>query len=135
MKNSNLSNNVKVNAAIKRIRGMNPNVNWSTVNANGLTNAQRRVLNGLRDPFYAGLKRQPNPRWSNVQEGNLNFFRQKQAVLPHVNANLQFLMSLNNKKPTNAEYKRVLNIEQSTTNPVTKKKAQNILNANVYSRL
>jgi len=134
LKNTNLSNNVKVNAAIKRIRGMNPNVNWATVNTNGLTNAQKKVLNGLRDPLYVGLKRQSTPRF-NVQEGNMSMFNQKQAVLPQLNANLQFLMSIGNRKPTNAEYNRVLNIEQRTTNPVTKKKAQNILNANVYSRL
>jgi len=56
-------------------------------------------------------------------------------VLPHPNINMQFLISLGNRKPTNAEYKRVLNIEKRTTNPVTKQKAQNIINANVYSRL
>lgn len=132
LKNTNLSNNVKVNAAIKRIRGMNPNVNWATVNTNGLTNAQKKVLNGLRNPFYTGIKRQATPAY----EGNLSsMFKQGATTAPVPNANIRFLMSLGNQKPSNANYNRVVRIANTTTNPVAKKMAQNIINNNIYSRL
>ena len=132
LKNTNLSNNVKVNAAIKRIRGMNPNVNWATVNTNGLTNAQKKVLNGLRNPFYTGIKRQATPAY----EGNLSsMFKQGATTAPVPNANIRFLMSLGNQKPSNANYNRVVRIANTTTNPVAKKMAQNIINNNIYPRL
>jgi hypothetical protein len=70
--NANLANNTKVNAAIKKIRGMNPNANWTNVNANGFTNAQKKVLNGLKQgKNYVGLTRQATPG-HNVDEGNLS---------------------------------------------------------------
>ena len=130
--NDNLSNNTKINATIKRIRGMNPNLNWYQVNANGLTNAQKKVLNGLRNPFYTGIKRQATPAY----EGNLSsMFKQGAATFPAPNANVRFLMSLGNQKPSNANYSRVVRIANTTKNPVAKKMAQNIINNNIYSRL
>lgn len=69
--NANLANNTKINATIKKIRGMNPNANWANVNANGFTNAQKKVLNGLKmGKNYVGLKRQATPA-GNVNVGSL----------------------------------------------------------------
>jgi hypothetical protein len=69
--NANLSNNTKINATIKKIRGLNPNANWANVNANGFTNAQKKVLNGLKQgKNYVGLKRQATPA-GNVNVGSL----------------------------------------------------------------
>jgi hypothetical protein len=64
---TNLNTNAQVNARIKAIRGQNPNANWKNVNANGLTNGQKKVLNGLKlGQNYVGLKRQATPA------GNVN---------------------------------------------------------------
>jgi hypothetical protein len=80
--NANLANNTKINATIKKIRGMNPNANWANVNANGFTNAQKKVLNGLKQgKNYVGLKRQSTPA-GNVNIGSL--FASTQAPLAPV---------------------------------------------------
>ena len=78
--NANLANNTKINATIKKIRGMNPNANWANVNANGFTNAQKKVLNGLKQgENYKGLVRQQTPN-VNGNLGTANLF--KQALTP-----------------------------------------------------
>jgi hypothetical protein len=134
LKNENLSNNTKINAAIKRIRGKNPNVNWTTVNMNGLTNAQKKVLTNLRNPFFNGLKRKPTPEY-NLNQGNLgSMFKQAQTnqrqaaplPVPRRNLNMEFLLGLGNRNLTNAEYQRVVRIANASTNPAAKKLANNI---------
>ena len=68
---TNLNTNAQVNARIKAIRGQNPNANWKNVNANGLTNGQKKVLNGLKmGKNYVGLTRQATPA-GNVNVGSL----------------------------------------------------------------
>jgi hypothetical protein len=82
---TNLNTNAKVNAAIKEIRGRNPNANWKNTKANGLTNGQKKVLNGLKmGKNYAGLVRQKAPN-VNVNLGNTGLFKQAQAQAPKTN--------------------------------------------------
>jgi hypothetical protein len=79
---TNLNTNAKVNAAIKEIRGRNPNANWKNTKANGLTNGQKKVLNGLKmGKNYAGLVRQKAPN-VNVNLGNTGLFKQAQTQRP-----------------------------------------------------
>jgi len=79
---TNLNTNAKVNAAIKEIRGKNPNANWKNTKANGLTNGQKKVLNGLKmGKNYAGLVRQKAPN-VNVNLGNTGLFKQAQTQRP-----------------------------------------------------
>lgn len=70
---------MKVNAAIKKLRGMNPNANWKNVNNKNLTNGQQQVLRGLKaGANYKGLQRQ-----ATAQAGNMNasaLFRQKRQA-------------------------------------------------------
>jgi hypothetical protein len=76
---TNLNTNAKVNAAIKAIRGQNPNANWANTKANSLTNGQKKVLNGLKmGKNYVGLVRQKTPN-VNVNLGNTGLFKQAQA--------------------------------------------------------
>jgi len=73
---TNLNTNAKVNAAIKEIRGKNPNANWKNTKANGLTNGQKKVLNGLKmGKNYVGLVRQKTAN-VNVNLGNTGLFKQ-----------------------------------------------------------
>jgi hypothetical protein len=75
---TNLNTNAKVNAAIKAIRGQKPNANWATTQANGLTNGQKKVLNGLKmGKNYVGLVRQKTPN-VNGNFGTANMFKQAQ---------------------------------------------------------
>ena len=68
---TNLTTNAIVNARIKEIRGKNPNAKWNNVNANGLTNGQKKVLNGLKmGKNYTGIVRQPTPPANNISQGN-----------------------------------------------------------------
>jgi hypothetical protein len=68
---TNLNTNAKVNAAIKEIRGKNPNANWTNVNANGLTNGQKKVLNGLKmGKNYQGIIRSQTAAANNINAGN-----------------------------------------------------------------
>ncbi|BAT22596.1 hypothetical protein [Yellowstone lake phycodnavirus 3] len=77
--NETLSNNTKINATIKKIRGMRPNANWKNVNANGLTNAQKKVLNGLKQgKNYTGIVRGANsPLTGTNNLGTANLFKQE----------------------------------------------------------
>ena len=69
---SSLNTNAKVNAVIKEIRGKNPNANWKNVNANGLTNGQKKVLNGLKmGKNYVGITRNKTAAANNMNTGNL----------------------------------------------------------------
>ena len=82
---TNLNTNAKVNAAIKAVRGQNPNANWANTKANGLTNGQKKVLNGLKmGKNYVGLVRQKTPN-VNVNLGNTGLFKQAQTQAPKVN--------------------------------------------------
>jgi len=82
---TNLNTNAKVNAAIKEIRGKNPNANWKNTKANGLTNGQKKVLNGLKmGKNYVGLVRQKAPN-VNVNLGNTGLFKQAAAQAPKTN--------------------------------------------------
>jgi hypothetical protein len=79
---TNLNTNAKVNAAIKEIRGRNPNANWANVKTNGLTNGQKKVLNGLKmGKNYVGLVRQKTPNMTG-NFGTANLFKQAQAQRP-----------------------------------------------------
>jgi len=62
---------------------------------------------------------------------------QRQAmVLPKRNLNMEFLLGVGNRKPTNTEMKRIRNIAQKSTNPIAKKMAQNVLsNENMFARI
>ena len=72
----NLNTNAKVNAAIKEIRGKTPNVNWSNTKANGLSNGQQKVLNGLKmGQNYVGLSRTKTANM-NGNFGTANLFKQ-----------------------------------------------------------
>ena len=46
--NENTANNTKVANLVRTILNKNPNAKWANVNANGLTNGQRKVLNALK---------------------------------------------------------------------------------------
>ena len=46
--NENTANNTMVANVARRILKINPNSKWANVNANGLTNGQRKVLNALK---------------------------------------------------------------------------------------
>ena len=82
---TNLNTNAKVNAAIKAVRGQNPNANWANTKANGLTNGQKKVLNGLKmGKNYVGLVRQKTPN-VNVNLGNTGLFKQAQTQAPKTN--------------------------------------------------
>jgi len=82
---TNLNTNAKVNAAIKEIRGKNPNANWKNTKANGLTNGQKKVLNGLKmGKNYVGLVRQKAPN-VNGNFGTANLFKQAQTQAPKTN--------------------------------------------------
>ena len=60
-----------MNAAIKKLRGMNPNANWKNVNGANLTNGQKKVLNGLRlGAAYVGLRRQQTAQ-ANLNTGTV----------------------------------------------------------------
>jgi len=68
---TNLTTNAIVNARIKEIRGKNPNAKWNNVNANGLTNGQKKVLNGLKmGKNYTGIVRQKTPNANNISQEN-----------------------------------------------------------------
>ena len=68
---TNLTTNAIVNARIKEIRGKNPNAKWNNVNANGLTNGQKKVLNGLKmGKNYTGIVRQKTPIANNISQEN-----------------------------------------------------------------
>ena len=69
---TNLNTNAVVNARIKEIRGTNPNALWNNVNANGLTNGQKKVLNGLKmGKNYKGINRTQIAAANNINAGNL----------------------------------------------------------------
>ncbi len=69
-----------MNAAVKKLRGMNPNANWKGVNGANLTNGQKKVLNGLKlGAAYVGMTRQKAAQAASIYGGNL--FKQAQAPI------------------------------------------------------
>lgn len=96
-------------------------------------NQLNKVQSMLSNPFSSNAVKIKARSILNM--GLTNLLTEGKVALPRPNANVFFLQQIGNRKPTNAEYKRVVNISKSTKNPIAKKLAEEIINRNIQSRL